>query len=296
MLVRGSTLGVAASCAVLVAATSAVGLQSSASSAVDDHPAVQPSIVVGAGSDGSGSNGGQSQGGDGNAGGVQADPNCQLHVVPQVADVPNLVVLGGPLGCPCPSGAIDATNMSDFPEELRCFVILGPGESLPPPTVDDLVPGAYDEAVRLIPLPVLDVSPPAEFGGVVNFGLWLAVEPVEPVVARAEVGSVWAQATATLTGTTWDMGNGDVVECEGIGDPIIDLDTDEQSPICGYTYGWPSAPQFTGTNDLAYHASVTTHWEVRMTGSDGRDVAMDPIDVAFEFSYQVREIQTIGTP
>jgi len=175
------------------------------------------------------------------------------------------------------------------------------GEEPAPPTVDDLLPGAYDDAVSQIPLPDASViSPPLEQGSLVNFGMWLAVPEVVPVTARAEAGGVWAEVTATLTSTTFDMGNGDVVECEGTGEILTSespsWDTDEASPSCGYTYEWPSAPQFTGTDDLAYHLTITTHWEVRGTGSDGRDVAMTPVDIPFEFTYQVREVQTVGTP
>lgn len=168
-------------------------------------------------------------------------------------------------------------------------------------TVDDLMPGAYDDAVSQIPLPDASViSPGVEQGSLVNFGMWLAVPDVAPVTARAEAGAVWAQATATLMSTTFDMGNGDVVECEGTGEVLTpdspSWGTDEASPSCGYTYEWPSAPQFTGTDDLAYHLMVTTLWEVRGTGSDGRDVAMTPVDVSYEFTYQVREVQTVGAP
>jgi hypothetical protein len=167
------------------------------------------------------------------------------------------------------------------------------GVGPPPPTVDDLWPGAYDEAVRRIPLPSLDMSPPPEAGGIVNIGLWLAVEEPQPVTARAEAGSVWAQATATLIGLAWDMGAGDMVECSGFGDPIIDPNVREQSPYCGYTYEWPSVPQFTGAGN-AYEASVTAHWGIQITGSDGRNVAATPVDVTFEFLYPVCEVQTLG--
>ena len=45
----------------------------------------------------------------------------------------------------------------------------------------------------------------------------------------------------------------------------------------------------------AYHITVTAHWEVQITGSDGRDVAGEPIDVVSEFDYQVFEVQTVGS-
>src|SRR5262245_11342591 len=165
--------------------------------------------------------------------------------------------------------------------------------AVPTVTVDDLVPGVLDEVRRTIPAPVLDMSPGADVGGIVNVGLWLAIVEPPPVTARAEAGSVWAQAQATLRGLTWDMGNGDVVECAGYGDPIVDEDTLEPSPVCGYNYDQPSTPEFTGGGD-AYQVSVTAHWDVRVTGSDGRDVAADPIDVPLAFDYVVSEVQTIG--
>lgn len=168
-----------------------------------------------------------------------------------------------------------------------------PAGASPTVTVDDLVPGVLDEVRRTIPAPVLDMSPGADVGGIVNVGLWLAIAEPAPVTARAEAGSVWAQAQATLGGLTWDMGNGDVVECAGFGDPIVDEDTLEPSPVCGYNYDQPSTPQFTGGGD-AYPVSVTAHWDVRVTGSDGRDVAADPIDVPLAFDYVVSEVQTIG--
>ena len=59
------------------------------------------------------------------------------------------------------------------------------------------------------------------------------------------------------------------------------METAEQGP-CGYTYRWPSAPKFTGTDDLAYHASVTGHWVVTYETSQGggRDAEPDrPDDV-----------------
>lgn len=195
----------------------------------------------------------------------------------------------------CPPGLSAVPSVQAMPD-AACMGWLSPGEATQPVvTVDDLVPGAYNEAVGLIPDPTLDISPPVEAGGIVNFGLWLAVEPVAPITARAEVPGVWAQVTASQVGVIWDMGNGDIVDCDGYGDPIVDLDTDEQSPLCGYTYEWPSAPQFTGTDDLSYHATVTTEWSLHLTGSDGRDVMLEPVVIPFEYSYQVREIQTVGS-
>ena len=80
--------------------------------------------------------------------------------------------------------------------------------------------------------------------------------------------------------------------CEGLGTPIVDTSTEDQGP-CGYTYRWPSAPKFTGTDDLAYHASVTGHWVVTYATSTGASGTLPAVDRTTEFLYQVREIQTV---
>ena len=45
------------------------------------------------------------------------------------------------------------------------------------------------------------------------------------VSVTASVGPVWATVTARYESTLWEFGNGDSVECDGLGTPIVDLDT-----------------------------------------------------------------------
>jgi hypothetical protein len=175
----------------------------------------------------------------------------------------------------------------------------------PAVSVDDLVPGARDEAVGYIGLPVVALAPPVAQGGLVHVPMWLAVEPAGPFSARAQVGSVWAQVDASLSGLSWDMGTGDEpVECEGPGTIFTPGDTSggtggpggewPLSPDCGFTYEAASFPEFTPDGASAYHVAVTAHWALRLTGSDGRDVALDSVDVPFTFDYVVHELQTVG--
>jgi len=163
-----------------------------------------------------------------------------------------------------------------------------PAEQLP--SVEELRADAYERVAAQIPAPGLNMNPEPSVGGVVNIGLWLAVE--DPGAVTASAGPRWATVTASYESVSWSMGNGDSVECAGLGVPISDLDTVEQGP-CGYTYRWPSAPKFTGTDDLAYHNSVTGHWAINYATSDGTSGSLGTVDQAAEFSYQVREIQTV---
>jgi len=158
--------------------------------------------------------------------------------------------------------------------------------------VDALISSARQSVTAQVPTPSMNMSPDPRIGGTVNVGLWLAVADPGLVSVTASVGPVWATVTARYESTAWDFGNGDSVECEGLGTPIVDLDVIEEGP-CGYTYRAPSAPEFTGTDDLAYHASVTGRWTVTYETSAGGSGTLSPINRTAAFTYQVREIQTL---
>jgi hypothetical protein len=153
-------------------------------------------------------------------------------------------------------------------------------------TVQDAIDDAVDRASRAVPGPTLDMNPPPAVGGIVNLGLWLALAGQDPVTVRAEAGPHWAEATVTLASTTWDMGNGDVVTCDGPGAPITDTDTIDEGP-CGYTYR-RSSP-----DDAPYQLSVTATWAVEYVSSGGSGTA-GTIDRTLTVPYDVDEIQTIG--
>ncbi len=110
--------------------------------------------------------------------------------------------------------------------------------------------------------------------------------------ATAAVGPVWVTITANYSTSTWNMGTGEPFDCDGLGTPIADTDTDEQGP-CGFSYDKPSAPQFTG-GGLAYKASVTGTWTITWVDYTGATGGLNPLDRTTPFDYRVREIQTVG--
>jgi hypothetical protein len=149
-----------------------------------------------------------------------------------------------------------------------------------------VIDAAYDEAVSRVPLPSLNISPPPDAGVPAQLGVWLAVDDPGQVNAFAEVGPVWASVTARFTGVTWNMGNGDVIECDGVGTPYpLGSGTYEQGP-CGYTY---TRPGDAGTHRI----NAVGHWQVQLITSDGENRMLDPIDRTFEFDYAVYEIVTV---
>ena len=163
---------------------------------------------------------------------------------------------------------------------------------VPAVSVPDLRDDAFQRLEKQLPLPGINVSPDPAAGAFVNFGLWLAVDDPGSVSATAEAGPVWVTITAVYVGTTWEMGNGDAVECDGLGTPILDLDTDEQGP-CGYTYEQSSAPKYTG-GGLAYAASATGTWSITWVDYTGATGTLASLERTTQFDYQVREIQTVG--
>ena len=137
-----------------------------------------------------------------------------------------------------------------------------------------------------MPVPSLNISPSPDVGVPAQLGIWLAVDDPGQVNAFAEVGPVWASVTARFTGMKWEMGNGDVVECSGLGTPYPEgSGTYEQGP-CGYTYTRPG-------DGGSRHVRAVGQWQVQLVTSDGVDQALDPIERSFEFDYDVYEIVTV---
>jgi hypothetical protein len=155
----------------------------------------------------------------------------------------------------------------------------------------DLVGPAADRARALLPLPSPDMNPTPDAGGIVNVGLWLAIDDPGLTVARASLGNAWAEATGTVTGFAVDLGNGERVECDGLGVPIAalvpDLDTAEPGP-CGATY-LASSP-----DDAPYRMTYTTRYEITWATSDGRTGTLGTVERSITFDYDVDEIQTVG--
>ena len=153
----------------------------------------------------------------------------------------------------------------------------------------DLVPDALADARSRLPAPIPAINPDAAAGGIVNLGMWLAVDDPGITTARAALAGVWAEVTATATGITIDFGNGDAITCEGLGTPIPDsaLDDLDQGP-CGYTYR-QSSPD----ND-PYRLTITTTYAVSWTTSAGTNGTLTPIGRSTTIDYDVDEIQTIG--
>lgn len=161
-------------------------------------------------------------------------------------------------------------------------------------TVDDLIALVPESARRAIDEPAIFLSPPGP--GYVNLGMWLAVSNADPITLTVgnHATGPWVDVTATLTTSTWDMGNGDTITCTGPGTVLQPDDpgwnSTDEGP-CGYTYRQPTPDDDTIT------ITTTATWTVTWNTSDGRTNPQPPdtITVTNTTTYDIDEIQTVGT-
>lgn len=154
------------------------------------------------------------------------------------------------------------------------------------PTPAQLVDGVYSEVVRLLPQPTPDINPPGP--GWVNLGMWLAVQPVEPVTVDNTIVGYSVRVTATPTTTSFQIDDQEPITCDGFGTPIVDMETVEQGP-CGYTF------RDTTPADQPATITVTTTWSIDYYTSTHGDGRYGELDQTATVPYEVREIQTVGT-
>lgn len=152
-----------------------------------------------------------------------------------------------------------------------------------------LIPGATRTATEYIRFPAPDISPSGDVA--VNLGMWLAVEPAGPYVARAAFSdSVWAETTATLVSTTFDPDDGSPpIVCQGYGTPIPDSRQSDVEPgPCGHVYS--------DYADIGSHTmTITSTWQVAWRLSSGATGRAPDITVTTEHDFEVFEVQTVGS-
>lgn len=140
--------------------------------------------------------------------------------------------------------------------------------------------------IRLLPAPVPILSPPTH--SIVHLPTWLAVAPQGAHHVTADIPSMWVTATAKVSSTTFDVGDGIVITCAGTGAPRP-AHAAESTPPCGHT--------FTAVDRLGRGRTVRVHttWSVTWHSSWGASGTLDPVVSATRvLPHPVREVQTIG--
>ncbi len=220
-------------------------------------------------------------------------PRC-THRAATYGEYPNVVSADASVGIPDPAAQVNRDN-NGRAETGWVRECAGGGAQDPfywaPAAIDpiDLVPNALANARTQLSAPDPAINPDANAGGIVNLGMWLAVNDPGTTTARASLANVWAQVDANVAGISVDLGNGDTVDCDGLGTPIPDWawEEPEQGP-CGYTYR-ASSP-----DDDPYQLTITTNYAVTYRTSNGQTGTLAPIARSATIDYDVDEIQTVG--
>ena len=157
----------------------------------------------------------------------------------------------------------------------------------PPPTAD-LIAGPRAQVQRQLPAPVPRIDPSG--GATVNLGMWLAVEPVNPISASATLLGHRATVTASHTATVFDMGDGSVIRCRGAGSPLGSGDPLRFSAAagpCGHVYQRPTPP------GRPHRMLITMEWSVSYVTTSQRG-SLSTLTTTAEVTMPVAEVQSIG--
>jgi hypothetical protein len=156
-----------------------------------------------------------------------------------------------------------------------------------PPNPEILLPGLILRVTQPLATPGADISPVGE--APINVGLWLATQPAGPIRVRATLGPIWAEVTAEVTTTTFDVGDGAPIVCDGFGTPIPESERDSiEAGPCGHT--------FTDLDDVGDTTfTITSNWSVAWQTSAGTSGSEPAVLTSATIPYEVYEIQTVGT-
>lgn len=151
-----------------------------------------------------------------------------------------------------------------------------------------------EEAVGRLELlhPTVAMNPTGDQVVHVETWLWIDEGGWVPQSASVTAGGVTATVTATPRRVVWDLGNGDVLVCDGPGtayDP--GRGADEQSSDCAYAYAHSSA----GQPGDAYQLTATVEWDVAwaVSGAAGGG-ALPAMSTSTSVPVRVAEMQALN--
>lgn len=169
----------------------------------------------------------------------------------------------------------------------RCSTTVGGGGEAAEEEVDFEALAFAARAAFSLSEPSISMSPSADAPVLVRVPVWMWIDTEawqeETATATVPGGSVTVAATPATT--SWAMGDGTTVDCEGSGtayDPAAH-EPDEESPDCGHTY--------TSANS-SYDLTASLSWEVEWSSSDGEGGALPAL--VTETSTSVRVIESSG--
>lgn len=167
------------------------------------------------------------------------------------------------------------------PRPSRVFLHQPGGEA--PISAEYLAQEAASSLTVAFPQP--DMAPPPDADHLVGIAEWMWIDPsgFEPVSASASIPGISVTATAAPTSATWDMGDGsEPITCDAgtAYDPALH---DSYVPTCSHVYQW----------DGHYTITVTTHWAITWSASNGDGGTLPGLDRSTTFDIEVLQRQAV---
>lgn len=128
--------------------------------------------------------------------------------------------------------------------------------------------------------------------GLVGLPVWMWVDQPGPttwgpLTTSATAGATTVTATARVAAIEWNMGDGTIITCTGLGTPYTDPAGDTPSPDCGHTYTRTSAAQA----GQAYTVTATSNWTIDWAGGGASGTI--PLSVAIATPLRIGEVQVL---
>ena len=165
---------------------------------------------------------------------------------------------------------------------------------LPPLAVNPLVLAQQARNQLVLPSPTIHTAPPSG-RLVVQWQTWLWMDPGAwgPLSATASAGLVSATVTARPVRVRWDMGDGQVIVCDGPGTAWQPgIPAAQQHPSCSYVYRRSSAGQPNNSYVIRTSIDWSTSWVAAGAPGGG---ALDPAITTGSLPVQVGEVQALVT-
>lgn len=134
-----------------------------------------------------------------------------------------------------------------------------------------------------VPAPSIGSAPCSGPGcmGAVGLPVWLWHDPpLQPVTLNVTITGYTVNVVARPTTTTWSMGDGGTVACQGSGTPYSTSYGIRMSPTCGYKY----------KRQGNYQLSSTVTWDVSWNGSEA---GSDTLTTTASVPIRIGEYQAI---
>lgn len=207
----------------------------------------------------------------------------------------------------CPEALVEGTGaIGELIAQDAQFVSFANPVVVPPPPPDPADLAQQAISLLNIPSPALNLGPDRA-GAVVHRPMWLWVDNPGNLTSTVALLGVQVTATATLTKTTWQLGEpvdkpgtGNTtpatIVCDGAGSPPPPQDelnrtaVKNWNPDCGHTFQWRSTPERThgaGT----WPVTATAQWTVNWTSNVGVTGATT-LETANTTTVEVLELKT----